>query len=72
MTLIGLENGTKGFNDRTLFEGISFELDEGERVGLVGRNGSGKSSLLRILAGLDPPDEGVVTVRAGRRLGYLE
>ena len=72
MTLIGLENGTKGFNDRTLFEGISFELDEGERVGLVGRNGSGKSSLLRILAGIDPPDEGVVTVRSGRRIGYLE
>ena len=72
MTLIALENGTKGFNDRTLFEGISFELDEGERVGLVGRNGSGKSSLLRILAGVDLPDEGVVTLRSGRRVGFLE
>ena len=72
MTLIALENGTKGFNDRTLFEGISFELDEGERVRLVGRNGSGKSSLLRILAGVDLPDEGVVTLRSGRRVGFLE
>ncbi len=72
MTLIALENGTKGFNDRTLFEGVSFELGEGERVGLVGRNGSGKSSLLRILAGVDPPDEGVVTLRSGRRVGFLE
>ncbi|MEM1447730.1 MAG: ATP-binding cassette domain-containing protein [Planctomycetota bacterium] len=72
MTLIALEGGTKGFNDRTLFEGVSFELAEGERVGLVGRNGTGKSSLLRILARVEPPDEGTVTVRACRRLGYLE
>jgi len=72
MTLIGLEGGTKGFNDRTLFENISFELADGERVGLVGRNGTGKSSLLRILAKVDLPDEGVVTIRAGRRIGFLE
>ncbi|MEM9799690.1 MAG: ABC-F family ATP-binding cassette domain-containing protein [Planctomycetota bacterium] len=72
MTLIALEGGTKGFNDRTLFEDVAFELAEGERVGLVGRNGSGKSSLLRILGRIEPPDEGTVTVRPGRRLGYLE
>lgn len=72
MTLIRLEGGTKGFNDRTLFEGIDFELADGERVGLVGRNGSGKSSLLKILARVDPPDEGTVTVERGRRVGYLE
>ena len=54
MTLIRLEGGTKGFNDRTLFEGIDFELADGERVGLVGRNGS-KSSLLKILGRVKPP-----------------
>lgn len=72
MTLIRLEGGTKGFNDRTLFQDASFELGEGERVGLVGRNGCGKSSLLKILAGVEPPDEGVVTVKRSHRVGYLE
>ncbi len=72
MTLIRLEGGTKGFNDRTLFQGADFELGEGERVGLVGRNGCGKSSLLKILAGVEPPDEGTVTVKKGHRVGYLE
>ncbi len=72
MTLLALENVTKGFNDRTLFKGLSLEVGDGERIGLLGRNGSGKSSLLRILAGYDPPDEGVRSVRRGLRLGYLE
>ncbi|MEO1698197.1 MAG: ABC-F family ATP-binding cassette domain-containing protein [Planctomycetota bacterium] len=72
MSLLRLTGATKGFNDRTLFEGVDFELGEGERVGLVGRNGCGKSSLLRILAGVDPPDEGERTLRRGVRVGYLE
>jgi ATP-binding cassette subfamily F protein uup len=72
MTLLSLENVTKGFNDRALFTGLSLEVGDGERVGLLGRNGSGKSSLLRILAGLDLPDEGVRSARRGLRLGYLE
>ena len=58
MTLIRLEGGTKGFNDRTLFEGVDFELADGERVGLVGRNGSGKSSCSRSSAGSSPPTRG--------------
>ncbi|MEZ6018118.1 MAG: ATP-binding cassette domain-containing protein [Planctomycetota bacterium] len=72
MTLLTLENVTKGFNDRSLFTGLSLEVGDGDRIGLLGRNGSGKSSLLRILAGLDQPDEGLRTVRRGLRLGYLE
>jgi len=72
MTLLTLENVTKGFNDRALFTGLSLEVGDGERIGLLGRNGSGKSSLLRILAGLDLPDAGVRSARRGLRLGYLE
>ena len=72
MSLIRLEGAAKGFNDRQLFSDVSFELGEGERVGLVGRNGAGKSSLLRILAGVDPPDEGALTVKRGVRVGFLE
>ena len=72
MTLLRLEGATKGFNDRTFFENVSFELGDGERVGLVGRNGSGKSSLLKILAGAEVPDEGTLTVKRGYRVGYLE
>src|SRR5688572_14057331 len=72
MTLLSLENVTKGFNERALFARLSLEIGDGERVGLLGRNGSGKSSLLRILAGLDLPDEGARSARRGLRLGYLE
>ena len=72
MSLLTLEGCAKGFNDRQLFADVSLTLGEGERVGLLGSNGSGKSSLLRILAGVDPPDEGTRTVRRGLRLGYLE
>jgi len=72
VSLLTLEGCAKGFNDRQLFADVSLTLGEGERVGLLGSNGSGKSSLLRILAGVDPPDEGTRTVRRGLRLGYLE
>ena len=72
MTLLTLEDVAKGFNDRSLFSGLSLQIGDEDRVGLLGRNGSGKSSLLRILAGIDPPDEGQRTVRRGLRLGYLE
>ena len=57
MTLIRLEGGTGGFNDRTLFEGVDFELADGERVRLVGRTGRGVL-LLKILGRVEPPTRG--------------
>lgn len=72
MTLLSLEGARKSFNDRVLFEDLSLSIGDGERVGLLGSNGSGKSSLMRILAGADEPDEGQRVVRKGLRLGYLE
>lgn len=64
---IGLE---KDWDGTPLFEGADFSIEEGEKVGLVGANGSGKSSLLGILAGRDPDYRGSLRLKAGLRVGY--
>jgi ATP-binding cassette subfamily F protein uup len=61
----------KAHGTRTLFEGLSFGLFEGDQVGLIGPNGAGKSTLLRILAGIEPPDRGRRSLRSGLRVGYV-
>ena len=58
--------------DRLLFSDVSFGIAEGQRVGLIARNGTGKSTLLNILAGVDAPDSGTVVYRNGIRVCYLE
>ncbi len=68
LTVTGL---SKAYGKQTLFEDVSFQVGHGERVGLVGRNGTGKTTLLRILMGEEKPDEGSVTVPAGYSMGYL-
>jgi ATPase subunit of ABC transporter with duplicated ATPase domains len=62
---------TKSYDGAPLFDGLSFVLGDGERAGLVGRNGVGKSTLLRLLAGVDRPDRGAVATSAGARIGWL-
>ena len=64
MNLIALEQISKVYTERKLFDKADFFLQEGEKVGVIGINGTGKSTLLRILAGLEEPDSGKVT-RAG-------
>src|SRR3954464_2943752 len=71
MILLSCQKLSKSFGARPLFEGLSFGLFEGERTGLIGPNGTGKSTLLKILAGLEKPDEGELSVRRGVRVGYL-
>jgi ATP-binding cassette, subfamily F, member 3 len=61
----------KHFGSKTLFEGLSWVVGNGERVGLVGANGTGKSTLLKMLAGLEGPDEGEVSFVKGTTTGYL-
>ena len=61
MNLLTIENLTHSFSERKLFENASFYLDEGEKVGIIGINGTGKSTLLKIIAGTCEPDEGTVT-----------
>lgn len=63
MNLINIENVTKAYTERKLLDGASFSLQDGEKVGIIGINGTGKSTLLKIIAGIEEPDEGSV-VRA--------
>ena len=69
--LINCQSISKAFGERPLFEGLSFALHEGDRVGLIGPNGTGKSTLLKILAELEELDDGVCTRRKGLRVGYV-
>lgn len=69
--MIAIENLSKGYATQTLFENASFFINERERIGLVGRNGHGKSTLFRILAGLEESDSGTIRFPKGYRLGYL-
>ena len=67
-----IEGLTKSFGDLVLFENISFSLNEGQRLGLIAKNGTGKSTLLSIIAGIEGYDEGKIVFRNGLRIGYLE
>ena len=69
--LLSCEAVGKAYGTRSLFEGLSFGLFEGDQVGLVGPNGAGKSTLLKILAGLESPDRGRRSLRGGVRVGYV-
>lgn len=69
--LLSCQNLAKTFGARPLFENLSFGLFEGERAGLIGPNGTGKSTLLKILAGEEKADEGIISPRRGLKVGYL-
>lgn len=69
---LDVQNLTKTFGAQVLFEGINFSVGEGQKVGLVARNGTGKSTLLEIIAGHEGYDEGAIIFRNNIRLGYLD
>lgn len=69
--LLQVEDLTKSFGYDLLFGDISFGLDEGDKVGLIAKNGTGKSTLLNLLAGVDSPDSGTIIYRNNLRMGYL-
>ncbi len=72
VSYLQIENLTKSFGDRILFENISLGIGEGDRVGLIAKNGAGKTTLLNILADKEDYDSGRITYRNGLRVGYLE
>lgn len=70
-TILTIESLTKSVGDRTLFHDISLGVEQGEKIGVVARNGTGKSTLLSILAGQAAADSGNITTRSGLRIAYL-
>lgn len=71
MNILSLENITHSYTERKLFDETSFYLHEGEKVGVIGINGTGKSTLLKIMAGLEVPDEGEVIKASNLMIHYL-
>jgi ATP-binding cassette subfamily F protein uup len=69
--LVNLERVSKSYGVRPLLHEVSLGVGAGQRIGVVGRNGDGKTTLLRVLAGLEPPDAGRVSATRGLRLGFL-
>jgi len=69
--VLHLVSVSKSYGPRTLFDGVSWHVPPGQRVGFVGRNGAGKTTIFRIIAGIESPDEGSVIRKKGSRLGHL-
>lgn len=67
-----IENLTKSVGDRMLFADVTFSVEEGDKIGIIAKNGTGKTTLLRCIAGIEAADSGTVTLRSGVRVGMLE
>lgn len=72
VNILSIENLEKTLKDEPLFEGATLGLEDGEKAGIVGRNGAGKSTFLKTVMGILTPDEGKVSQRAGTDMAYLE
>ncbi|MEG1376683.1 MAG: ABC-F family ATP-binding cassette domain-containing protein [Myroides sp.] len=71
MNYLSVENISKSFGARTLFEGVSFGINKDQKIAFVAKNGTGKSTILSIINGLDFPDTGQVVIRKGIRMEFL-
>ena len=71
MSILTVSDLEKGFGVDLLFSEVTFSIGAGQKMGLVGRNGCGKTTMLRILMGLEVADKGKISLASGRRLGYL-
>ena len=70
--MISVDSLSKSYGEQVLFENISFKINRRERVGLVGRNGHGKTTLFRLIKGLEEPDAGSIAIPRHYRIGYVE
>ncbi|WP_440603628.1 ABC-F family ATP-binding cassette domain-containing protein [Bacillus sp. GB_SG_008] len=71
MRMLTVENVSKSYGEKPLFNGLSFSIAEGQRAGIIGVNGTGKSTLLKIIAGVEIPDTGEMTHTRGYTISYL-
>lgn len=71
MNYLSVENITKSFGERVLFEGLSFGINQGQKIAFVAKNGSGKTSLLKIITGEDTPDSGQIVMRKEIKMAFL-
>ena len=71
-SFLQIENLTKSYGDRTLFGDITFGINEGDKIGLIAKNGTGKSTLLNIISGKESPDSGKITFRNNLRVSILD
>ena len=69
--MLNIESVTKQFGNQILLDNTGFQINHGERVGLVGRNGHGKTTLLNMISGIDQPDNGNITYPSGYKIGFL-
>jgi len=72
LNYLQVDNLSKAYGEKILFRNISFSIDKGQKVALIARNGTGKSSLMHILAGLEAPDSGKITSRRDLHIDYLQ
>ena len=72
MNYLSVENISKSYGERILFQELFFGLNKGDKMALIANNGTGKSSMLKIIAGKDVSESGKITLRNGIRIGYLE
>ena len=71
MNVLNIENVSKIFGEKHIFDDVSYGIHEGDKIGIIGINGTGKSTLLKIIAGIEEPDEGQVIKQNGLRITYL-
>ena len=71
MNILNIEHISKIFGEKTIFDDVSFGIQEGDKIGIIGINGTGKTTLLRMIAGVEEPDEGQIVKQNGIRLAYL-
>lgn len=71
MNILNIEHVSKVFGEKTIFDDVSFGIQEGDKIGIIGINGTGKTTLLRMIAGVEEPDSGQIIKQNGIRLAYL-
>ena len=71
MNILNIEHVSKVFGEKTIFDDVSFVIQEGDKIGIIGINGTGKTTLLRMIAGVEEPDSGQIIKQNGIRLAYL-